>query len=249
MKKTALSLIAVFAIAASVSLQAEELESRSASWDAGQKTFAKGAKSYAGRIKDGTYINGMWSGVALKYAISDPKTEDSPTDFKGLKIFPLSYSSKGQWGGAGFFLNKGRWSSPVMRKDKLQQFKNHMKKNRWGSAVVFTNVFDKKIKVTIDGSYKVSQNESWKAKWLDSWILKVDSKNAVKVLFENHRPVSIHKSKRKPTEIELDDLIEVTLNPGERIFLAMAGRDGKGGASSIVFWLLDGGLKWDVTVQ
>ena len=247
MKKTALSLIAVFAITASVSLQAEELESRSASWDADQKTLAKGAKSYAGRLKDGIYIKGMWSGAALRYAISDPKAE-SPTDFKDLKIFPLSYSSKGQWGGAGFFVSKNKWASPVMRKDKLQSFSHWMTKNRWGSAVVFTNVFDKKINVTIDGSYAVTQDQSWKANWLDSWILKVDSNNAVKVLFENHRPVSWHKAGSKYTKIELDDLIEVTLNPGERIFVVMGGRPIKTKAH-INYRLVDDGLKWDVTVQ
>ena len=242
MKKTALSLIAVFAIAASVSLQAKKLESRAASWNAGQKKFAKGIKSYAGRIKDGTYIDGMWSGATLQYAISDPKTEDSPTNFKDLKILPMTYFLK-KWGGSGFFFNNGnKWAAPAMRKDRIQHYSNWMGGNRWGAAVVFNNVFGKDIKVTIDGSYKVARG-SKNVNWIDSWILKVDSQNVIKVLSEDHRP----KSGRGAIEIELDEPIEVILKPGERILVAMAGRGTK--PHGVLHQLIDSGLKWDVTIK
>ncbi len=247
MKKTALSLIAVLAVTASVSLQGKELESRSASWDAGQKKFAKGIKSYAGRIKDGTYINGMWSGATLQYAISDPKTEESPTNFSDVKIFPMAYFLK-KWGKPGFFFNSGsKWAAPAMRKTQVQHFTNWMGHNRWGGAVVFNNVFGKNIQLTLDGAYGVTQNESWKACWVDSWILKVNSENKVKVLFENHRPVSWHKAGSKFTEVELDDPIEVALKPGERILVVMSGRKTK--PSGIFYRLDDSDLKWDVTIK
>ena len=189
----------------------------------------------------------MWSGATLQYAISDPKTEDSPTNFKDVKILPMAYFPK-KWGGPGFFFNNwNKWAAPAMRKDKLQHISNWMGGDKKGAAVVFNNVFGKDIKVTIDGNYKVSQNESWKANWVDSWILKVDSQNIVKVLFEDHRPTSWHKAGKKSMEIELDSPIEVALKPKERILIAMGSRGIK--KHGINFWLIDSGLKWDVTIK
>lgn len=217
MNKTIIGALAAGIITLSITATAGVLlESRETSWTT-NLTSASGQTSHAGKLVGGEYIAGMWSYVALN---------GNPSSFTASV---MNYHTQPY--GTVFSLNTP--VVPLATSQSLIQ-SSGFEGNTYGAAIVFTNVFETPITISISGSYTLQTNQDAS---VDSWIYMVPGTGTATPL----KSASEWVINGYPATITLDTPLTVALQPNDAIYVAMGGSH-----NGNHFFLNDPGLTWSI---
>jgi len=205
-------------------------ESRSTSWTTNlTSTDNYGQTSHAGKLAGGSYIDGMWSYYALNYTL----TNGFPPSTVTASV--MDYRQDGGYG------NKFATASsllPLAGDDALVHHSANMGGNNYGVALAFTNVLGHADTFTLSGSYGVGLNST--ARIIDSWIYVV-SGSTTTVLKSSE---ITYGNAWVPYTITLTTPLSATLQPGDKIYVALGGGTDYSGGDH--YFLNDAGLTWSV---
>lgn len=216
------------------------VESRATSWAANSSSFATGQTTTPGKlVGDATYTADMWSYHTLTYALPSSGNPDPSTFTATAMGFDPSHA----YGPVFARDYANNWSLPLASSGGVTHYWGQMDSNRYGAAIALNNVFGEAATVSLSGSYVVNQNQ-WASdgRAVDSYIYKLANDGTTTVLFEDHQVLT----NPYQVTITLPSTLSTTLQPGEKIFVALGGR--QDGSSGDHYNLHDGALSWSVAV-